>query len=595
MKTPIRDRPSIDLSKSRGIDLNKPETGGFEAGSKPSQGAIELPKLGITGTRELGSIGGVTATADATVAVPLPTAVQLEINPVEQSVKAGVGFDLGALGLNVGASVQRTPAGVSVENVSFGVNVLGFGVSAEGKRSESSKIEFQIPGFEVGISSDKEGRTSVRLGFNIPGISGGVTFTPDDPGIQANQSSQVSQSRPGVGAKISEVIPLFKNNCLYYVIWFQHGRGTQTTFDQPLYKVGNNPDYALGTWTSTGNIIKRENLPVSHYSPGFIEWHDFPTKPTRAGYKINSSDGFAQIVGSGVQSPGVAVAEKTIITYANGASGYLYDYGNSIKDWINYWVTPGSAWDFSVIEISCTGSPNLPAKHLTPILVKTFPPIAGGLPNYPQNYKPMNCCDKVDEIYKYLGIGKFKSKKFKLSNAFLVPGGKGNIEIEDYYELTEALFRMLANGLIINPEASPNGTPWKVANASAWAAQMYEMAAESMSDGNSSQKVEIAVMMQLAQIMKVLAETVRKIEFLADATGYTPVVNTEEVPICFTIYEGHKGFGKKDKQVIDVSQAKTDEQVENTILKMLNPSKIPITKWEFDPNSISIKKTLDAM
>ncbi|MCC3589082.1 hypothetical protein, partial [Microcoleus sp. PH2017_28_MFU_U_A] len=34
--------------------------------------------------------------------------------------------------------------------------------------------------------------------------------------------------------------------------------------------------------------------------------------------------------------------------------------------------------------------------------------IPQNLPNYPQRYKPMNCCDKVEEIYKYLGIAKMK-------------------------------------------------------------------------------------------------------------------------------------------------------------------------------------------
>ncbi|MEG4581806.1 hypothetical protein QUA71_19645 [Microcoleus sp. MON1_C5] len=186
------------------------------------------------------------------------------------------------------------------------------------------------------------------------------------------------------------------------------------------------------------------------------------------------------------------------------------------------------------------------------------------LPNTPPTFKPMNnCCDKIEEIYKYLGIAKLKKNKFPVSNAFLVPGGKGNDNCVDYYAITQALFRMLANGLIINPKSKPLGSEWQNANATAWASAMYEMMAETMSDGNSTQRFEIAAMMQMVQMMAAVAENGRKIEFVADAIGFEPVPVPEELPVCFTIFEGHKGFGKKEPKKINVSGLKTDTQVEN--------------------------------
>lgn len=214
------------------------------------------------------------------------------------------------------------------------------------------------------------------------------------------------------------------------------------------------------------------------------------------------------------------------------------------------------------------------------------------LPNQPTKVKPMDCCKKVDEIYKYLGIAKLKKEKFKVAKAFLVPGGTGTEDCEDYYQLNQALFRMLANGLIINPVSKPLGSEWKSVNATAWAGQVYEMAAEAMSNGDSSQKYEISMMMQITQLLSIIAEQTRKIEFLSEVLGVEPGLDTEEIPACFTIYEGHKGFDKTQPKRIDTAKAKTDDEVEAILGKMLRPSKIPITKWVFKPESKSIVRLL---
>ena len=226
----------------------------------------------------------------------------------------------------------------------------------------------------------------------------------------------------------------------------------------------------------------------------------------------------------------------------------------------------------------------------TPTPVRLPPPVR--LPNKPPEINPMDCCKEIKEIHKYLGIKKIKKNKFKIAKAFMVPGGTGNEECEDYYQLQQALIRMLANGLIINPISKPLGSEWKSVNATAWAGQVYEMTAEAMSNGNSSQKFEISMMMQITQLLSILSEQTRKIEFLSEVLGVEPNLDTEELAACFTIYEGHKGFEKKEPKKIDIDKAKSDDEVEVILGKMLQPSKIPITKWVFKPESKSIIEIL---
>jgi hypothetical protein len=283
-----------------------------------------------------------------------------------------------------------------------------------------------------------------------------------------------------------------------------------------------------------------------------------------------------------VHAVSVSGLEENIYSYIKSIS---YDrqsdmYGEKRKNQLIYNILASNC---ATPSPSPSPSPNPPPSTTTNKIQ---------LPNHPQHFKRMNCCAEVKEIYKYLGIGKLKRNKFPVSKAFLVPGGSGNDNCFDYYAIMQALFRMLANGLIINPKSKPLGSEWQNTNATAWASAMYEMMAESMSDGNSTQRFEVAAIMQLTQMMATLAENGRKIEFVADAIGLEPLPVVENVPVCFTIYEGHKGFGKKEPKKINVSGLKTDNDVENVLGKMLNPSLIPITAWKFKPGQISINEGL---
>ncbi len=216
-------------------------------------------------------------------------------------------------------------------------------------------------------------------------------------------------------------------------------------------------------------------------------------------------------------------------------------------------------------KIYISSQPRSWAPH-TPVRPSCSPPPRSTLPrlpNQPQKIKPMkDCCDLMREVHKHLGIKKLKENKFSVAKAFLVAGGEGNEKCEDYYEITQQLFRMLANGLIINPKSKPLGNEWQSVNATAWAGNMYEMMAEAMSNGNSSQKYEIASIVQLTQLLTILAETSRKVEYLIDRLGGgDPIIEVEEIPAVFTVYEGHKGFEKKSAKKIDITKARTDDDV----------------------------------
>lgn len=585
-------------------NLSKPSEGGsFSAAKKITESTNPLKELNLTGERELGTAGGITATGRLTVGVDNligQQGVNIEIDATNRTVGFGadIGSTKGKLGVNISGKVGYDETGkLSIKGAEVGVNIAGTGGSASIDENEGIKGSISVAGAKVEIGIGKDGKKSVSLCYGVPGGELCVTFEPDPGLAPAPSPTPTPILRPGVGSLPNEVIPLLEDNCMYYAALFSHGAATQLTFNSPLIHTGEHNYYKNGIWTFSGNVISTKSL-AKYASPGYIKWHDYPTRPDRAGYKVEDQEGFAFIYGNGVHSPGIVTGEKTAITFAAGNLFWDLGSGKDVRETIQYWENASSAaWEISVIKIGCPNDPpNSPPIALTPI--KTTPPTPPSLPNklqlpnYPQHFKPMNCCDKVDEIYKYLGIEKLKRNKFPVSNAFLVPGGSGNDNCFDYYTIFQALFRMLANGLIINPKSKPLGSEWQNVNATAWASSMYEMMAESMSDGNTTQRFEVAAIMQLTQIMSTLAENGRKIEFVADGIGFEPLLVPEEIPVCFTIYEGHKGFGKKEPKKINVSGLKTDDDAEDALGRMLKPSKVPITAWKFKPGQISINEAL---
>lgn len=515
---------------------------GFSAAKKPSE-STPNQGLNFTAEQELGSIGGVKATGKLTVGVDNligQQGVQVEIDATNRTAgfNAGIGSTRGKLGVNIGGKVGYDPNGnISIKGVEAAVNIGGFGggISLDDERGASGSIS--VAGAKVEVRVEPGGKISTSLCYGVPAGELCVTFEPNEE-KKVPVPPTPTPTPPGTTIPPGALLPgqidpaMLTRSCEnpYVILHFYY------TED--------------GSWDENGDFVP-------------------PTTFRREGF--------------------------TYRTGANGEIGWISEYNNTTDG--NYslqdvFENTGDATPvyFTIpdeVRASCFPPPppaNPPPPQFQPLI----------LPNYPQHYKPMDCCEKVEEIYKYLGIAKMK-KKFKVARQFLVPNGKGNEECEDYYALNEALFRMLANGLILNPISTPLGSEWKSVNATAWAGQVYEMVAEAMSNGDTSQKFEISAIMQLVQLMSAIAELSRKVDFVSEVLGVTPDLNTEDLSVCFTIHESHKGFEKKKPKEIDVSAAKTDDEVEKVLGKMLKPSKIPIVKWEFKPDSVSIAAALNRL
>jgi hypothetical protein len=587
-----------NLRKSQ-PNLAKPsESGAFKAARKPSEPTNPLQGLNIAAERELGSAAGIKATGKLTVGVDnliSQQGVTVEVNTTNRTVGfgAGIGSTKGKLGVNIGGRVGYDEEGkISIKGAEAGINIGGFGGSASIDEDEGIRGSISVAGAKVEIGISPDGKKSVSLCYGVPGGELCVTFEPD-PGISA--PAQSSPTTP-----IPTPAPT-KINCSTGS-WIIGGYGAEATQNENTFLEGSaylkhlmigikyNFDYYTSGWDEStanfyannawGNDWTKEEIEVTQYFPHHLG--STPPQPAYVGkWYFRTNEGsvtpWNYINEEGGRFWMQAMWTTTLPLYKgnNGGQFYAATYN----------------WRSTIVKII----PSPPCPEPTPTPTPTPTPLPTNeiqLPNYPQHLKPMDCCEKVEEIYKYLGIAKLKKNKFPVSNAFLVPGGSGNDNCFDYYAIVQALFRMLANGLIINPKSKPLGSEWQNVNATAWASAMYEMMAESMSDGNSTQRFEVAAIMQLTQMMATLAENGRKIEFVADAIGIEPLPVPEDIPVCFTIYEGHKGFGKKEPKKINVSKLKTDDDVENVLGKMLNPSLIPITAWKFKPGQISINEAL---
>jgi hypothetical protein len=588
-----------NLRKSQ-PNLSKPSEGGsFNAGKKSSESTSPLSGLNLRGERELGSVGGIKAKVGITVGVDNligKQGIDIEIDATNRTAGfgAGIGSTKGKLGVNIGGKVGYDENGkISIKGAEAGINIGGTGASASIDEDEGIRGSVSVAGAKVEVGIAPDGKKTLSLCYGVPGGEVCVTFEPEPgtelplppgtptptptpgggtgggggggsgEGIDWETPPTFPVGRPGVSCA---VIFIGQSRYIYIDKVFDPGSMyTETATGLGSY----NAKTGVATVTGTYTTVDSNGVATSY------------TNTVEGGLSWKQSDSGIDFVSSGPAS-GYSGDESKI--YARLAGAYLNE------TWENdYGIFRRIAF-VTVIGGDCGSVPMSEAPNLGSPGSSSNKP---RLPNYPQHFKPdMNCCDKVEEIYKYLGIAKLKKNKFPVSRAFLVPGGTGNDDCIDYYSIMQALFRMLANGLIINPKSRPHGSEWQSVNATGWASDMYAMMAESMSDRNSSQRFEVAAIMQLVQIMATVAENGRKIECAIDAIGLEPLPVSEEIPVCFTIYEGHKGFGDKKPKKINVSKLKTDNDVEGALGKMLAPSLIPITAWKFKPGQISISEAL---
>src|SRR6476620_7545505 len=581
------------------LNLSKPSEGsGFGAGSKPTESTNPLGGLNITAERELGTVGDIKATGKLNVGVDNllgQQGIDIELDATNRTAGfgAGIGSTSGKLGVNIGGKIGYDENGnVSIKGAEVGVNIAGFGGSASIDEDEGVKGSISAAGAKIEIGIDKEGKKSVSVCYGVPGGEICVTFEPGS-GLKTPSSLSPSPTAPTNWEK--PLVPVRNPQVYFKVVIAIQSSSKEVNNDGTLR-------YELEL-QSSGSYSPRTNTTPETLNAVQQVIKNYPSNKFTTSTYLNSAGiwGFNGLVGvfnrivntsnpyGGVYQPyDILVRFEGLEPNVYTMLGYIY-INEELKQ---AFYTSYRKRTYTVIYSTCSlPASNSPSPSPTP---SPYPSSTDKiqLPNHPQHFKRMNCCDKVEEIYKYLGIAKLKRNKFPVSNAFLVPGGKGNDNCFDYYSIMQALFRMLANGLIINPKSKPLGSEWQNANATAWASAMYEMMAETMSDGNSTQRFEVAAIMQLTQMMATLAENGRKIEFVADEIGIEPLPVSEEVHVCFTIYEGHKGFGKKEPKKINVSGLKTDDDVEKVLGKMLNPSFIPNKGWKYKPRQISINEAL---
>ncbi|WP_445173784.1 hypothetical protein [Microcoleus sp.] len=380
--------PSITKG-SDGIDLGK--NSGIDMGRK-SEPSITSGGIGIT--QEVANVNGLSVTGGVNVDIT-PLDFGISVNPSEGTISVAGGAEIpgGILGVSGGLIIDTNTG-----------EVIGGSIGGE------------IGGLGINVSNSKEGGIGIEFTVQIPGtpieLILGFGFSPKKPIIISP-----SDKKQGIGSPASD-LPDFKDNCLYYVVWFQHPPGILLTYSKPLIRLDNHPYYSEGIWGGGGEILKQESMPAGRLSPGFIKWHDYPTRPDRAGYGINANEGFAQLAGFGSQSPAEILGATQAISYPyNGAADYLYNYGAGIKEWMNYWVKD-SGWEFSVIQISCVGDPpDSPPIRLTPTDKQgssgSSSPPPPPFPNPPpRKQKKMDaCCQEnlafLRLIYTRLGLAKF--------------------------------------------------------------------------------------------------------------------------------------------------------------------------------------------
>ena len=571
--TPSRTSGGISLIKD-GPNLAKDDD--FSLGRK-SEPSISTSGVGIT--QEIVEAGGLSITGGVSVDVS-PLRVDISVDndfedPSKSTISVSGNAEIpgGFLGVSGGVTVNTSTG--EITGGSIGGEVGGVGINVSNSQKGGLGIEFtlQIPGTPIELS--------LGFGFSKKDPTTPTTptipTTPTTPNIIPPPPQPETKHTPPGGISIESV-----KGCTLRIIW------EETHFRKDPYASGCHTFYALnpppsgGEWGLQSRDCKDE---IWDFQGIWAMWDTSTRQNVRRYRDIIIENYFTQ------------QNLDNILNYI-----YFYNIPSSFSVH-NYREEDGADKNRVIIDARTVSEPSMIVHSCNsvknPIIYTPSPPNKETppkskiqLPNYPQHFKRMDCCDKVEEIYKYLGIAKLKKNKFPVSNAFLVPGGSGNDNCFDYYAIMQALFRMLANGLIINPKSKPLGTEWQNVNATAWASGMYEMMAESMSDGNSTQRFEVAAMMQLVQIMSAVAENSRKTEFITDAIGIEPLPVPEELPVCFTIYESHKGFGKKELKKINTSNLKTDDDVEKVLGKMLNPSKIPIVAWKFKPGQISINEAL---
>ena len=411
---------AIDLGKDSGVDMGR-----------KSQPSITSGGIGVT--QEVTNVGGMSVSAGANIDIT-PLDFGININPSEGTVSVATGAEIpgGILGVSGGITIDTNTG--EVIGGSIGGEVGGLGINISNSKKGGLGIEFTVQIL---------GPIELSLGFGFPPKESTPTPTP---------TPEPTLSRPGVGSKAEEVLPLLDAKCRYYIVYFGHGVAIRLTFEKPLIRISDHYYYKLGLWISQGTLLKQEAL-NNYYSPGYIEWHDYPTRGDRKGYHCNDTN-FGLLQGFGSNSICSFEGDNVVISYYGGTSGYLFSVsGTEAKKYLENYVAGGDAWEFSIIKLSCEGS-NDPPENITPIRQSSPSPSPSPppFPNPPprrQNKVDICCRENLKflrAIYTGLGISKFPGKLpatiiQEISKEGETPAEPPQVPIADFVDLLDWQFR----------------------------------------------------------------------------------------------------------------------------------------------------------
>lgn len=559
---------------------------------------------GISGSADIGNVNGIDISARARFGIDglIPKqGIDIEQDVTNNTTKIGLGLGStkGKLGGNIGIKLGHDKDGnIVVKEAEVGINIGGFGGEVSVDDEGNTKTSVSVGGAKLEVGLDDDGDVTISTCYSISGGEICIDFKkPRQPEFNTPTTNlRTNWGKPtlpiGDPNKFCTIVIAIQTRDIGY----NASDGTLSFHIE--YKNSGSFDATSGSVNAEQNMIANYPSPILQPNPKIYNNSAFIQGAF--GYQqFWGIDGNNRIVNTSTNPSDYTYQPANILLRLSGREDKIYNFLNNSGEAYYLDETNNSFFNrtrnktYKIIYSSCSvpNSDNPPPPPAPPSSSSSPPP-----PNRPNRIKRMpDCCDKVEEIYKYLGIEKLKKRKFKMAKAFLVPKGTGDETCEDFYEIYENLVRMLANGLIINPIAKPLGSDWQTPNATAWGAQMYAMMAESMSNGDSTQRFEMHAASQLVQMMKVIAELSSKVDFITEVLGITPKPVSSELPVLFTIHENHKGFGKKEPKEIDISKAKTDADVEKVLGKMFQPSRIPYIRYTFDPNHISIAKAISKL
>ena len=206
-------------------------------------------------------------------------------------------------------------------------------------------------------------------------------------------------------------------------------------------------------------------------------------------------------------------------------------------------------------------------------------------PFLPTGNKPImdNCCKEIladlEDIKEALAVDRILKDKFPVSNSFMAPGvdASSKTEAKDYYEIAQCVVRMMAHGMIFEPEAvirdadsakaGNQSLKVRYVNATGWAKAMSEAMFEVLDDGNVATNMDLRNGFTVTQSLVALVDVVNKLDAILDVMGVTLKPKTEKVTTAFNcMIQTGKGFGKNNEKQLDLN---ADESTEALIPEFL--------------------------